>query len=185
MSDATSLLYDREGFAVVSVEPCPGELHRVVILPTAAEHGCPRCGVIAGSRPYDVRPSRVKDLPMGHRRVEVVWRKRRYRCAEVRCPQRVFLEWSQEIPPRHHLTGRLRARLEQAASRTARALSDVAAEYGVSWWSVHRALVVAAAARTPTTLAPVSRLDLDETRARSVRWAFDPRSGGGGCRIRG
>ncbi len=69
---------------------------------------------------------------------------------------------------------------------TARALSDVAAEYGVSWWSVHRALVVAAPARTPTTLAPVSRLDLDETRAaRSVRWAFDPRSGGGGCRIRG
>ncbi len=65
MSDATSLLYDREGFAVVSVEPCPGGLHRVVILPTAAEHGCPRCGVIAGGRPYDVRPSRVKTCRWG------------------------------------------------------------------------------------------------------------------------
>ena len=111
---------------------------------------------------------------MGHRPVHVIWRKRRYRCRETGCAQRVFVERSVQIPPRHRLTGRLRARLELAASRTARALSDVAGEYGVSWWSVHRALVVAAAARTPTVLAPVRRLGLDETRARSLRWAFDP-----------
>jgi len=34
--------------------------------------------------------------------------------------------------------------------------------------------VVAAAARTPTQLPAVRRLGLDETRARSLRWAFDP-----------
>ena len=103
-----------------------------------------------------------------------MWRKRRYRCPETRCAQRVFTERSEQIPPRHRLTGRLRVRLEQAASRCGRALSDVAAEYRVSWWSVHRSLVVAAAARTPATLPPVRRLGLDETRARSLRWAFDP-----------
>ncbi len=100
MSDATSLLYDLEGFAVVSVANADHGLRRVVIMQIAAEHACPRCGVIAGVRPYDVRESRVRDLPMGHRRVEVTWRKRRYRCVEVRCPQRVFTERSREIPPR-------------------------------------------------------------------------------------
>ncbi len=41
-------------------------------------------------------------------------------------------------------------------------------------WSVQRALVLTAAARTPGVLPPVRVLGLDETRARSVRWAFDP-----------
>jgi len=106
--------------------------------------------------------------------VEVIWRKRRYRWREGACAQRVFVERSVQIPPRYRLTGRLRVRLESAASVSARALSDVAAEYGVSWWSVQRALVVAAAAKTPGVLSAVRRLGLDETRARSLRWAFDP-----------
>lgn len=38
-----------------------------VIMQIASEHACPRCGVIAGVRPHDVRESRVKDLPMSHR----------------------------------------------------------------------------------------------------------------------
>jgi len=91
----------------------------------------------------------VKDLPVGHRPVQVIWRKPRYRCPAGECPQRVFTERSEQIPPRHRLTGRLRTGLEQAASRAGRALSDVAAEYRVSWWSAHSSLVVAAAARTP------------------------------------
>ncbi len=98
-----------------------------MIMQVAAEHACPRCGVLVGGKPYDVRCSRVKDLPVGHRPVEVVWRKRRYRCAERRCAQKVFTERSEQIPPRHRLTGRLRVRLERAASTSARALSDVAA----------------------------------------------------------
>ena len=174
MSDATSLLYDLPGFRVVSVESTPLGVRRVVIMGVSGEHGCPRCGVPVGGRPYDLRCSRVKDLPVGHRRIEVVWRKRRYRCPEQRCPQRVFTERSEQIPPRHRLTGRLRARLEQAASYSARALSDVAEEYGVSWWSVQHALVVTAAARAPGELPPVRMLGLDETRARSMRWNFDP-----------
>jgi len=174
VSDATSLLYDLPGFEVVSVAEGPEGLRRVVIKQVAVEHACPRCGVLVGGQPFDVRESRVKDLPMGHRPVHVIWRKRRYRCRESACAQRVFVERSVQIPPRHRLTSRLRARLEEAASVSARALSDVAAEYGVSWWSVQRALVVAAVARTPGVLPAVRRLGLDETRARSLRWAFDP-----------
>lgn len=172
MDDATSLLFDLPGFRVVSCEEVPPEGRRVVVMQRVEEHGCPRCGVLVGGKPYDQRESRIKDLPMGHRRLEVVWRKRRYRCAERRCPQRVFTERSMQVPPRCRLTARLRARLEQAASCSARALSDVAAEYGVSWWSVHRSLVVAAVERADVPPPPVRVLGLDETRARSLRWSW-------------
>jgi len=173
MSDATSLLYDLPGFVVVSLEEISPQLRRVVVMQAAAEHGCPRCGVLVGGRPYDIRESRIKDLPMGDRLLEVVWRKRRYRCLEPSCAQRVFTERSVQVPPRHRLTARLRARLERAASGSARALSDVAAEYRVSWWSVQRALVAAAARLAAAPLTAVRMLGLDETRARSLRWVFD------------
>ena len=172
MGDATSLLFDLPGFWVVSVEVTPLGLRQVIVMQVADEHACPRCGVLAGGKPYDVREMRVKDLPVGHRPLLVVWRKRRYRCLQSRCPQRVFTERSEQIPPRHRLTRRLRQRLEHAASRSARALSDVAAEYGVSWWSVHHALLVKALERT-TEVPTVRMLGLDETRARSLRWSWE------------
>jgi transposase len=172
MVDATSLLFDLPGFRVVSCALNPLGARRAVIMQTVDEHGCPSCGVIAGGRPFDVREMRVKDLPVGHRPLEVVWRKRRYRCVELSCPQRVFTERSQQIPPRRRLTRRLRDRLEAAASRSARAISDVARDYGVSWWSVHRALVDKAVTLIDCLLEPVRMLGLDETRARSLRWTW-------------
>ena len=113
---------------------------------------------------------------MGHRPLEVVWRKRRYRCAERGCPQRVFTERSEQVPPRHRLTARLREKLERAASGSARALADVASEYRVSWWSVHRALVLAAVPATSPP-PPVRVLGLDETRARALRWTWEDGAG--------
>jgi transposase len=172
VSDGTSLLFDLPGFRVVSCAEDDTGVRRAVIMQVADEHACPRCGVLVGGRPYDVRESRITDVPFGQRPLLVIWRKRRYRCGELQCPQRVFTERSGQVPPRCRLTGRLRARLEQAASRSARALSDVAAEYGVSWWSVHRALVAAAVARAQVPAAPVRMLGLDETRARSLRWRW-------------
>jgi transposase len=172
VSDATSLLFDLPGFWVVSCEEISTGLRRVVVMQVADEHACPRCGVLAGGKPYDLRSSRIKDLRFGQRPLEVVWRKRRYRCAERGCSQRVFTERSEQVPPRHRLTTRLRRRLEHAASASARALSDVAEEYGVSWWSVHHALVTAAAERADAAPPPVRMLGLDETRARSARWTW-------------
>lgn len=177
MDDATSLLFDLPGFRVVSCEELQPGARRVVVMQLVDEHPCPRCGVLVGGKPYDLRETGIKDLPMGPRPIEVVWRKRRYSCPEPRCAQRVFTERSEQIPPRHRLTGRLRARLESAASVSARALSDVAAEYGVSWWSVHRALVGAAVERTDQALPAVRMLGLDETRARSMRWAWEDSTG--------
>jgi len=44
----------------------------------------------------------------------------------------------------------------------------------VSWWSVQHALVLIAVASASGELPPVRMLGLDETRARSMRWNFDP-----------
>ena len=93
MEDATSVLFDLPGFAVVESVELPGGVgRRVVIMQVATEHGCPQCGVVVGGEPYDVRESRVRDLPFGERPLVVVWPKRRYRCPEPVCAQRIFVE---------------------------------------------------------------------------------------------
>lgn len=170
MEDGTTLLFDLPGFRVVECYQDEANQRHAVVMGAADEHACPRCGVLV-SKVFQLREMALKDLPFGHRRLVLRWRKRRYACPEGRCPRRTFTETSAQVPPRHRLTGRLRARLESAASHSARALSDVAAEYGVSWWSVQHALVVTAAGLLPDP-APVRLLGLDETRARSVRWLF-------------
>jgi transposase len=50
-------------------------------------------------------------------------------------------------------------------------MSDVATEHGLSWWTVHRILVAAAAA-LPAPV-PTAVLGIDETRTRRVRWMFE------------
>ncbi len=87
------MLLDLSGFRVVWCEENDAGGRRVVVMQLADEHGCPRCGVLVGGKPYDVRESPVKDLPMGQRPLTVVWRKRWYRCAEQHCPPGLLL-WS-------------------------------------------------------------------------------------------
>lgn len=48
----------------------------------------------------------------------------------------------------------------------------VAAEYGVSWPTAHKALVAAAGRWLPEP-TPTARLGIDETRFGSVRWLLD------------
>jgi transposase len=81
VDDATSVLFDLPGFIVIECVELD-EDRRVVIMQVAVEHGCPRCGVLVGGKPYDVRESPIKDLPFGERPLVVIWRKRRYRCLE-------------------------------------------------------------------------------------------------------
>ena len=174
VEDATSLLFDLPGFRVVEcVELDEGR--RVVIVQLADEHGCPRCGGVVGGRPYDLRESRVKDLPFGERPLVVIWRKRRYRCGEPRCAQRIFVERSDEIRPGRRSSERLRRALARADAEC-RAYARVAAEYGVSWWLVND-VAARAAAELPAEPPPVRALGIDETRTRRPRWARDPDTG--------
>lgn len=148
---------------------------RVVVEQVEDLHGCPACGVVAESPTYDMRDCRVKDLPFGERPLQVVWRKRRFRCLEPSCGQRLFVERSDQILPRRRSSERLRRALARADAE-ARAYSRVAAEFGVSWWLVND-VAVRAAAQLPVEPAPVRMLGIDETRTRRPRWIHDDSTG--------
>ncbi len=133
------------------------------------EQACPDCGVLSGSV-HARRVRRVKDLPHGRWPLRLWWDQRRWACRQRACRRRTFAETSSEIGPGQRLTRRLREQLEHAVSASTRSGADVAREYGVSWWSVNRALIVRAASMTPRAPAGVRLLGVDETCARSVRW---------------
>ena len=124
---------------------------------------------------------RLKDLPASGQTVELWWRKRRLVCGEALCPRRTFTQASTAVRPRARVTERLRERVATAIASGNRAVSEVAGEYGVSWPTAHRALVAAAAKWLPEP-APTSRLGIDETRFRSVRWILTGSPGSGPIR---
>ena len=168
MSDRTTLLFALPDFRVLDVTLEPDGSRRVLVESVADEGCCPGCGVLSGlirDRPR----SRVKDLPHGSVPLVVWVRKRRFACAEVLCERRSFTETSAQLPARARVTTRLKVKLCAAVTTTNRAVSEVAKDYGVAWWTVHR-ILVKAAADVLGQAAPTSMIGIDETRARSVRW---------------
>ncbi len=168
MDDTTSLLFGLDTFRVVDVVRVADRVVRVVIETVAPQGFCPDCGT-ESTRVKDRPLAPVRDLPVADQRVALWWRKRRLVCPEPSCPRRSFTQISAEIPPRSRLTARLRQRLAESVARSNRAVSEVAAEYEVSWRTVHRAFVTASA-RWLSAPAPTRVLGIDETRARTVRW---------------
>ena len=172
MSDATSVLFGLEHeFSVLEVQRVDTATVKAIVEQTAREGPCPQCGVVSGAvkdRPW----MRLKDLPVSGQTVELWWRKRRLVCGEALCPRRTFTLTSTAVLPRARVTERLRDRVAMAIASSNRAVSDVAREYGVSWPTAHKALVVAATMWLPEPV-PTSRLGIDETRFRSVRWILD------------
>ena len=106
-----------------------------------------------------------------------MWHKRRFRCAEAQCPRSTFTEQTDQIVPRARTTTRLRRSLVAGLALETRAVSGVAAAFGVSWPTVHRQVMAHAQevgdawALTPHV---VRHLGIDEHRFRSVRWFRDP-----------
>jgi transposase len=172
MSDATSVLFGLEDeFSVLDVQRVDATSVRVIIEQTARDGPCPVCGVITGT--VKDRPvMRLKDLAASGQIVELWWRKRRLVCRENLCPRRTFTQVSTLVRPRARVTERLRHQVATAIASSNRAVSDVAREYQVSWPTAHKALIAAAARWLPEP-APTSRLGIDETRFRSVRWVLD------------
>ena len=167
MSDATSVLFGLEHeFSVLVVRRV--DAAAVKVIEQAAREGpCPECGVFSGT--VKDRPvMRLKDLPTSGQTVELWWRKRRLICSEALCPRMTFTQTSTAVRPRARVTERLRHRVAMAIASSNRAVSDVAREFGVSWPTAHKALVVAATKWLPEP-PPTSRLGIDETRFRSIR----------------
>jgi len=135
--DAASILFNLSGYRVVSATPGVGveQPRQVLIETTTSEGACPFCGVLSSR--IQARPTqRVKDVPCGGERLDVLVRKRRYACRESLCPRRSFTEETEQLPARARVTTRLTEQVISACRAEPRAVSRVAHEAHLSWPTV-------------------------------------------------
>jgi transposase len=137
MGEATArldaALLGLDGFVVVATAEVGGELE-LLVETTADLVGCPGCGAVA--RAKDRRPTWVRDLPLAGRPVVLCWWKRVWCCPHPLCEVKTWTERHEAIASRACLTERARQwAFEQVGDRDA-AVSRVAGQLGVAWWTV-------------------------------------------------
>ena len=172
--DAATVLFNLSEYRVVAVHRDALGAREVFIVTPVAEAACPACGVLS-SRVHQRTHQRVRDVGFDGP-VTVWWVKKRWRCAQGRCPKATFTEHTGQVPPYARLTRRLREAIVATLSREVRCVSAVAAEHGLSWPTVMRQLSSARAAHQAeqdARPALVSSLGIDEHRFRTVRWFRD------------
>ena len=105
-SEGASALLGMDEFVVGAQHEVDGEVW-LAVETTADVVGCDACGTRAVG--HGRRVVRVRDLPMGDRRVVLVWRKRLWRCPEPECTVKTWSEETDAIAPRAVLTERAHA----------------------------------------------------------------------------
>ena len=135
--EPTSTLFGMAGFRVLAVDEHDGDVNVMVEL-EREDAPCPGCGTFSAS--VKQRPVvRLADTPAGGRKVRVFWRKRRLRCNEEFCETKTFTQQAPEhVAVRARLTERLRMLVAKAAR--CRSVAEVAAEHGLGWRTVWRAV---------------------------------------------
>lgn len=140
-----------------------GPFLQVVVESPRRVEACRSCGVIAHS--HGRRSVRLVDTPCFGRPVELVWRKRTWRCVEPACPARSFTEQHQALAgPRALLTARAcrwavaQLRLEHAS------VQGLARQLGTAWRTVWESVkpLLEARAADETRFAGVTTLGVDE-----------------------
>jgi transposase len=173
MEHGSSLLLDLEGLAVERVDRAPDGTRTVwVVTDDLGAAACPSCGTFSTSVKQH-RVTRPCDIPYGQNAIELVWRKRRWRCREASCSRTSFTEAVAQVPLYARVTARCRAQIAVQIADSGAAVSEVAAAHRVSWPTAHRALV-AHADQVLTEPEPVAVLGIDETRRGRPRWERDP-----------
>jgi transposase len=170
----TTLLLGLEGLACQQVV-LDGQGQPVAQLVTADERAarCPACRVVSSS-PKQYVTTRPRDLPHGGRGVQLMWRKRRWRCKNPGCARGSFTESVGSVPARHRLTTRLRASAGAAVADRGATVEQAGRELGLSWPTVMEAATAHAVAVLPAAHQPVRVLGIDETRRGRRRWAHNP-----------
>jgi transposase len=140
--------------------------------PTVA--GCPGCGVVAVGHGRRVR--RLHDIPAFGAPVELVWRQRRYRCAEPACPVNGFSEDHPLAAAQAKLTRRAVWWAISCIQRDNASVQAVARRLGVDWHTVWDAIrpLLAELADDPDRLTGVDTVGVDEH-----IWHHQPRPGKG------
>jgi len=161
MQDQLTRLVGLSGFEVKAVNEVGDQLDLEVEL-VARAACCAHCG--RASLDVKERPLvRVRDLPIAGRQVNLVWRKRRYRCAQC---ERTFTESHPELPERQRVSARFRRRLFER-TRQGGAHAEVAREEETTRYQVARAFQDGAdVLRSRQSAGPPRRLSLDEAHHR-------------------
>lgn len=179
--DAASVLFNLPGHRVVEAVDLLDGRRRVTVEAVEVEDGCPDCGVLS-DRVHQRTRQRLRDVPVpghGASPVEVVVVKRRLVCLEPACARRTFVQATQQVPLRARVTARLRELVLDAVVDGGRAVSAVAAEHDLGWWTVMSQVAFAALLLADPDTVAVRRLGIDEHRYRSVRYYREPDGAGG------
>jgi transposase len=168
------------GIAGLAVENMTLEVDgaRVAHVVTADEGAaaCPVCGVVSTSvRGHAV--TRPRDVPYGDTPVQLVWRKRRWRCREAACPRGSLTESLPEVTARARVTTRLRRECGAGIANRFSCVQAGALHYRISWPVAHRAYVAHVEQTLAAPLPPVCVLGIDETRRGKIKWEQDPATG--------
>ena len=160
------LLLGLDGFhvvEVVEVEGRRGRFLRVVVESPPRVEACRSCGVLAHS--HGRRTVRLVDAPCFGRPVELVWRKRTWRCEEPACPTRVFTEQDPDVAaPRALLTTRACWWAINQIRREHASIRGIARQLGTTWNTVWTSIepLLQEMADDESRFAGVKRLGVDE-----------------------
>jgi len=141
-----------------------------------SSHWTAKAGVLRGvltARVHQRTLQRVRDVPVGGA-VEVWWRKRRFACTESACGRGTFAEHTRQVPTRARCTTRMKVAVLEAVAWAGRAVLEVAASFGVAWWTVQAVINTAAKAMANPDARPVRHLGIDEHRYQRMWFFRDP-----------
>ena len=161
-SEGATALLGMDGFVVGAQLEVNGEWW-LAVETTAEVVGCDGCGTRAIG--HGRREVWIRDLPMGDRRVVLVWRKRLWRCPEADCAVKTWSEETDAIAPRAVLTERARAEICRRVGRDGHSVAALAREFGVGWHTAMEAVRDHGRPRVDhlSRLAMPSAIGLDET----------------------
>lgn len=171
--DAASVVFNLTGYTVTEAADLPLGGRRVVVTAKDHEGACPGCGVFS-SRVHQRVRQRVKDIPTGGTRVEVVVVKPRYLCAEPACPRQTFTQTTEQLPARARCTTRLKDTVVAAVLDSGRATGEVAAVHGIAWGTVNTAILTQTTVLPEVDQVPVVALGIDEHRFATAKWFKHP-----------
>jgi transposase len=140
-----------------------GDEIELTVQSTADRAWCRSCGVRALSKGRSTVV--VRDVDAFGRRVQLRWRKRRWRCPEQACVARTWTETSAAVSPRAVLTARARVDACRRVGREGHSVAAVARDLGVGWHTVMNAVIDVGMPLVddPARTAGVRALGVDET----------------------
>jgi len=161
--DRCDLLLGLNGVHVIAVEVSGDGGLRVVVETPASPMGCRECGVLARARGR--RDVALVDVPSAGRAVQLVWRKRTWRCLEPACPTGSFSEVEKSIArPRALLSTRAAWWAIGQLRREHACIEGLARQLGTTWKTVWRAVepLLVLMAADPARFNDVTALGVDE-----------------------